>query len=157
MKVFVLIDQIILEQVPSVWRILWKNGGHFEQNGRHFLCRQKNITSNIFSLGNMKLFVSFFHITAVKLFYCPKCVSEPLLILTERSIMAHIAIILSENNLSDIIKEEIVSKIDQIIFEQVPCLTNFMKKWWPFWTKWSPFLVSTKKHHVQQNVRRNCV
>jgi hypothetical protein len=53
-----------------------------EQNGHHFLCRQKNITSNrtcttlvlsskfctdiIFSLGNMKLFVSFFHITAVK-------------------------------------------------------------------------------------------
>ena len=35
-------------------------------------------------------------------------VLEPLLILTERSIMAHIAIILSENNLSDIIIEEIV-------------------------------------------------
>ena len=65
-----------------VWGILWKNGSHFEQNGHHFLCRQKNITSNrtcttlvlsskfctdiIFSLGNMKLFVSFFHITAVK-------------------------------------------------------------------------------------------
>ena len=32
-------------------------------------------------------------------------VSEPLLILTERSIMAYIAIILSENNLSDIIEE----------------------------------------------------
>jgi hypothetical protein len=44
------------------------------------------------------------------------------------------------------------TKIYQIILEQVPCLTNFMKKWWPFWTKWSPFLVSTKKHHVQQNV-----
>jgi hypothetical protein len=37
-------------------------------------------------------------------------VSEPLLILTERSIMAHIAIILSENNLSDIIIEEIVCR-----------------------------------------------
>ena len=37
------IDQIILEQV---WGILWKNGSHFEQNGHHFLCRQKNITSN---------------------------------------------------------------------------------------------------------------
>ena len=37
-------------------------------------------------------------------------VSEPLLILTERSIMAHIAIILSENNLPDIIIEEIVCK-----------------------------------------------
>jgi hypothetical protein len=35
-------------------------------------------------------------------------VSEPLLILTERSIIAYIAIILSENNLSDIIIEEIV-------------------------------------------------
>ena len=74
------IAQIILEQV--FWGILWKNGSHFEQNGRHFLCRRKNITSNrmcttlvlsskfctdiIFSLGNMKLFVSFFHITAVK-------------------------------------------------------------------------------------------
>jgi hypothetical protein len=44
------------------------------------------------------------------LFYCPKCVSEPLLILTERSIMAHIAIILSENNLSDIMIEEIVCR-----------------------------------------------
>lgn len=44
------------------------------------------------------------------LFYCPKCISEPLLILTERSIMAHIAIILSENNLSDIIIEEIVCR-----------------------------------------------
>ncbi len=43
-------------------------------------------------------------------------------------------------------------KIDQIILEQVPCLRNFMKKWQPFWTKWPPFLVSTKKHHVQQNV-----
>ena len=37
-------------------------------------------------------------------------VSEPLLILTERSIMAYIAIILSENNLSDIIIEEIVCR-----------------------------------------------
>ena len=44
------------------------------------------------------------------LFYCPKCVSAPLLILTERSIMAHIGIILSENNLSDIIIEEIVCR-----------------------------------------------
>jgi hypothetical protein len=25
-----------------VWGILWKNGSHFEQKGRHFLCRQKN-------------------------------------------------------------------------------------------------------------------
>ena len=37
-------------------------------------------------------------------------VSVPLLILSERSIMAHIAIILSENNLSDIIIEEIVCR-----------------------------------------------
>ena len=37
-------------------------------------------------------------------------VSESLLILNERSIMAHIAIILSENNLSDIILEEIVCR-----------------------------------------------
>ena len=37
-------------------------------------------------------------------------VSEPLLNLTERFIMAHIAIILSENNLSDIIIEEIVCR-----------------------------------------------
>ena len=44
------------------------------------------------------------------------------------------------------------TKIDQIILEQVPHLRNFMKKWWPFWTKWPPFLVSTKRHHVQQNV-----
>ena len=36
-------------------------------------------------------------------------VSEPLLILTER-FMAHIAIILSENNLSDIIIEKIVCR-----------------------------------------------
>ena len=39
------------------------------------------------------------------LFYCPKCVGA-----TERSIMAHIAIILSEDNLSDIIIEEIVCR-----------------------------------------------
>ena len=37
-------------------------------------------------------------------------VSEPLLILNERSIMAHIAIILSENNLSDIIIEEMLCR-----------------------------------------------
>ena len=41
-------------------------------------------------------------------------------------------------------------KIDQIILEQVPCLRNFMKKW-------QPFLVSTKKHHVQQNVHNTVV
>jgi hypothetical protein len=49
------------------------------------------------------------------------------------------------------------TKIDQIILKQVPCLRNFMKKWWPFWTKWPPFLVSTKKHHVQQNVHNTVV
>ena len=49
------------------------------------------------------------------------------------------------------------TKIDQIILEQVPHLRNFMKKWWPFWTKWPPFLVSTKRHHVQQNVHNTVV
>ena len=75
------IDQIILEQVPCL-RNFMKKWQPFWTNGHHFLCRQKNIMSNrmcttlvlsskfctdiIFSLGNMKLFVSFFHITAVK-------------------------------------------------------------------------------------------
>ena len=75
-------DQIILEQVPCLMNSM-KKWCHFEQNGRHFLCRQKkhHVQQNvhntvvlpskfcvdiIFSLGNMKLFVSFFHITAVK-------------------------------------------------------------------------------------------
>ena len=44
------------------------------------------------------------------IYFTVQNVSEPLLILTKRSIMAYIAIILSENNLSDIIIEEIVCR-----------------------------------------------
>jgi Flp pilus assembly CpaF family ATPase len=49
--------------------------------------------------------------------------SEPLLILPERSIMAHIAIILSENNLSDIIIEEIVGHLGKNI-DQKEAISN---------------------------------
>jgi hypothetical protein len=59
-----------------VWWILWKNGCHFlRRQKKHHV--QQNVHNTvvlpstfcadiIFSLGNMKLFVSFSHITAVK-------------------------------------------------------------------------------------------
>jgi hypothetical protein len=48
--------------------------------------------------------------------------------------MVHIGLILSENN---------------IIIEEIVCRNTCFEC---NYTKWSPFLVSTKKHHVQQNV-----
>ena len=50
----------------------------------------------------------------------------------------------------------LIKKLIKLSWNRFP-VRNFMKKWQPFWTKWPPFLVSTKKHHVQQNVHNTVV
>jgi hypothetical protein len=52
-----------------VWGILWKNGSHFEQNDRHFLCRQKNITSNRMCTTLWYCLQNFVRITCVECNY----------------------------------------------------------------------------------------
>ena len=78
------------------------------------LCKQQIMSLLLFFSTDYKLFCQKNETEHVSsnirhLFYCPKCVGATF-DLDRKVHMAHIAIILSENNLSDIIIEEIVCR-----------------------------------------------